>query len=258
MSELRLHIPRSWSEISEDHLVAISEMLMMVRNKYDLLVPALMIFSGIRHHTGEKVDGARWFTHPSVNHPFILDNDQLAIMANKLEYLTEISECRPIRWIRGTRARHHRMYNACFEEYLMAENYFFAYNKTKQVQYLEQLMAILYRYPWQRWSSNLINKRSHKFRKVSDGKKYAALVWYIGFRSYVQKRCKNLFSGSSGSTQNIRDYINGVIHTLNNGDITITDRMLRQPCWYALDELEQRAKIAVEEAEKLESMKKRR
>jgi len=69
-------------------------------------------------------------------------------------------------------------------------------------------------------------------------------MWYIGFRSYVPKRCKALFSvkGSTGGRPfNPREYINGMIHTLSNGDITIKDKLLSRPCWDALDELEQRA-----------------
>jgi len=256
MKELRLYVPKSWHQLSEKNLVAVSEMLMMIRSKYDLLVPALMIFSGLRFH--ELKDGEKWYKHHKTKHPFILDDDELAVMADKLEFLMEIQESNPIRWIRGNRSRHARMYNATFEEYLMAENYFFAYSQTKRVEHLENLISVIYRYPWQKWSSGNIESRSRKFRKVANCKKYAVLVWYIGFRTYVQKRCKTLFSGSGSGASNVRDYINGVIHVLNNGDITLTDRMLKQPAWYALDELEQRAKIAQEEAERIEKAKGRR
>ena len=240
MTELRLHVPKSWLELSENQLLYVASVINSMRSKYDLLIPALMQFTGIRVTDGEPVHEGAWYKHPSIKKPFILDNDQLALMADRLAYLMEINECNPVRRVRFARSRHRRLYNASFEEYLMAENYFFAYSQTFQQQHLDALISVLYRFPWQKWNSDKIEKRSRWFRKVSQEKKNAIFLWYLGFRNYVKRRCPKLFSGS-GSEPDIRAYINGVIHTLNNGDITLTDKLLKQPCWYALDELEQRA-----------------
>ena len=50
------------------------------------------------------------------------------------------------------------------------------------------------------------------------------------------------FSGEkSGRAFKPRDYINGMIHQLSNGDITLKKQLLRLPALDALDELEQRA-----------------
>lgn len=241
MTELRLTLPRSWQELTERQLLFVASVINSMRSKYDLLIPVLMQFTGIRVHPEvEQVSDGSWYRHPSLKKPFILDDDQLVIMADRLSYLMDIDECNPIRWVKLARARHRRMYNATFEEYLMCENYFFAYTKTYQPNFLECLVSVLYRLPWQRWNSDKIEKRARWFRNIHQDKKGAIFLWYLGFRNYVKRRCPKLFSGS-GSETDIRTYINGVIHTLNNGDITITDRLLKQPCWYALDELEQRA-----------------
>lgn len=247
MIALKLQIPRSWVELNNSQLLFVAGIISSIQGKYDLLIPALMEFTGLRVHKGaERVDEAVWYTHPSMKNPFLLDNDQLAVMADKLEYLMDIKECQPIRWIRMARARHYRLYNATLEEYLLTENYFFAYSKTYQVKHLENMMAILYQVPWQKFSADKVEGRSKRFQRVSIEKKNSMFIWYVGFRSYVRRRCPNLFSGSGKGLPDIRQYINGIIHTLNNGDITLTEKLLKQPAWFALDELEQRAKAAVE------------
>lgn len=248
MIALKLQIPRSWVELNNSQLLFVAGIISNIRGKYDLLIPALMEFTGLRvYKEGDRMEESGWYTHPSMKNPFILDNEQLAVMADRLEYLMDIKECHPIRWIRMARARHFRLYNASFEEYLLAENYFFAYSKTYQVQHLENMMAVLYRSPLEKFSAGKVEKRAKKFRKVSIEKKNAMFIWYVGFRSYVRRRCPNLFSDAGKGGVDVRQYVNGIIHTLNNGDITLTEKLMVQPAWSALDELEQRARIAEEQ-----------
>lgn len=258
MIALRLTLPKAWNELNSSQLRFVAAIMGSTCSRYELLIPALMQFTGIRHHEGEKVDGARWFTHPEMKNPFILENDQLTAMADKLGYLMDIQECHPLKWIRKSRARHFRLYNATFEEYLLAENYFFAYSQTYQEKHLDNMMAVLYRKPWERFNADKVEKRANYFRSVPSDKKNAMFLWYVGFRSYVRKRCPNLFSGSGKEQPDVRRYINGIIHTLNNGDITITDKLMKQPAWYALDELEQRARIYAEQEAQNQRLNSRR
>ena len=164
-------------------------------------------------------------------------------MAKQCRFLLEPAELHPLRWIRFARARHFRLYNATFDEYLMAENYYFAFIETKKPEHLDNLVAVLYRLPWHRWNANKIRGRGLWFRHADPAEKNSVFMWYTGFRAYVPKRCPHLFSGGGKKAEafNPRNYINGMVHQLTNGDITLKNKLLKQPCWDALDELEQRA-----------------
>jgi hypothetical protein len=163
-------------------------------------------------------------------------------MKRQVEFLLQPDEVHPLSRIGWAKACHFRLYNARFEQYLMAENYYFAYLETKNDEHLDNLISCLYRRPWHRWNAAKIQKRAKQFRKVDPSIKYTVFMWYIGFRSYVPKRCSSLFSGKKSKRKfNPREYINGMIHQLNNGDITIKAKLLKQSAWDALDELEQRA-----------------
>ena len=124
----------------------------------------------------------------------------------------------------------------------MAVNYYFAYVETHKEEHLNNLIAVLYRKPWHRWKSNKIRKRAKAFKKVDPAIKNLVFMWYVGFRQYVPTRCKSLFSGKKSKRPfTVPGYINGMIHQLTNGDITIKNKLLKQLAWDALDELEQRA-----------------
>lgn len=246
MKALKLILPQRWIELSNRQLVFISRLWMAGYPETDFLLKSIMLLTGLKLITGipHSTNGAMWYRHPSIKKPFLIDTDLMSDLCEKCRFLLTPDEVNPVRRIGFARARHFRLYNATFEEYLMAENYFFAFTETKKEEHLDNLIACLYRKPWQRWDAGKIQYRAKAFSKIDPAVKNAVFMWYIGFRMYVPKRCKSLFAvkgGGSGRPFNPREYINGMIHTLSNGDITIKDKLLSLPCWDALDELEQRA-----------------
>lgn len=254
--ELRLYLPKSWVEIKPRQLRFISFLFVNQTSEPEFLIKAFMFLTGlklVRTRKGKR-DGARWFKHGNLKRPFLIKPDVLSTMADKCRFLLQPGEVKPLPYIRFAKARHYRLFNCCFEEYLMAENYYFAYVQTKDPVHLDNLIAVLYRRPWQKWNAGKIQKRARKFRTLDEITKNAVFMWYIGFRTYVPKRCKTLFGGekSGGGSFNPRNYINGMIHQLTNGDITLKRELLKQPAWDALDELEQRA----QEAEQMKPKKK--
>lgn len=243
MDPLKLYIPTKSSELVADQLQYISRLYLMGYSESEFLVKALFYLTGLKLSVELKDSpGSYWCTHPSLRKPFVLDADQISELSHRCDFILQPDEVKPLSWIGFARARQYRLYNATFEEYLMAENYYFAYIETKKDEHLDNLISCLYRRPWHRWNAEKIQKRAKQFRKVDPAIKYTVFMWYIGFRSYVPKRCVNLFSGKKSKRKfNPREYINGMIHQLNNGDITIKAKLMKQSVWDALDELEQRA-----------------
>lgn len=242
--ELRINLPSRLPDLNRKQLQFVSLLFLTGYSSTEFLVKAFLFLSGIKllADRDPEPDGARWYSHESLKKPFILETDQVSEMAKRCEFLLQSDELKPFSWIGFARARQYRLYNATFEEYLMAENYYFAFVETKKDEHLDNLISCLYRRPWHRWNAEKIQKRAKQFRKVDPAIKYTVFMWYIGFRSYVPKRCTCLFSGKKSKRKfNPREYINGMIHQLNNGDITIKDKLLKQSVWDALDELEQRA-----------------
>jgi len=256
--ELHLNIPTATVQLKPKQLRAISLLLLMGYSETEFRVKALMLLAGLKLVVDMPMqpDGARWYKHRSLKNPFLMDAGQLSEMAGKCAYLLEGGEIKPLRWIRWARARHYRLYNACFEEYLMAENYYFAFMQTNDPVHLDNLMAVLYRRPWHRWNAEKIQVRAGMFNNVEPEVKNTVFMWYVGFRQLVEKQCPNLYSKKGSGKVNAREYINGMIHALNNQDITLNKKLMKQPAWDALNELEQRAIEAVKQEEAMNKHKR--
>lgn len=242
--DLRLNIPAKWIDLSPYQLWFVSLLFLCGITETEFLVKAFMNLSGLRVVRPLKPDrnGARWYKHRLLKKPVLIAPDLFVQMAESCRFLLKPDEIIPLPWLRMARARHYRLYNASLEEYLMAENYYFAYVETKKQQHLDNLISVLYRRPWHRWNASKIQKRAAIFSSLDAVTKNTVFMWYIGFRTYVPRRCRSLFSGKRSSRAfNPRSYINGMIHQLTNGDITLKKELLKQPVWNALDELEQRA-----------------
>ncbi len=243
MNGLRLTLPSRHLDLTRRQLLFVARLFLQKYSETEFLTKAFLFLSGIRIHPRHpEPDGSRWYQHRSQKKPFVLPVDLMPSLIDHCRFLLRSGEINPPRFIRLARSRHFRLYNATFEEYLMAENYFFAYLETRQEQHLSNLISVLYRYPWQRWNAARIRSRAKKFKSVDPAIRYAVWMWYVGFREYIPKRCPSLFSGRKSERPfSPREYLNALVHHLNNGDITITDRLMKRPCMEALDELEQRA-----------------
>ena len=245
MNELRLYIPTNWNQLNHKQLLFIANLYQYNTGETDFLTRALLYLTGLRMVMGKNPgNGERYFTHKNAKKQVIINSEQLAIMSEKCRFLLTINELKPLKYIRLAKARHYRLYNATLEEYLMAENYYFAYIQTREPKHLANLISVLYRRPWQRWNAEKIQQRAKKFMHLPQAKQNSVFMWYVGFRSFVPHRCPTLFKSTPAgtSTFNARVYINNIMHTLNKGDITRNNTLLKQPVWYALDELEARAK----------------
>lgn len=255
MKALRLNIPTTLLNLTQAQLIFVSRLFLMGYSEPEFLVKAFLYLSGLKLQSSNQQQlspltkgdersggGNAKFKHRSIRKSFRFDTDLLSTMAEKCRFLLDAGEIKPIRWINFARARHYRLYNATFDEYLMAENYYFAFLETRNDQHLNNLISVLYRRPWHWYNSGKIQKRATQFEKVDPAVKNSVFMWYVGFRALVPKRCPKLFSGKKPSAEfSIRNYINGMVHQLSGGNITLNKQLLKQPLWSALDELEQRA-----------------
>ncbi|WP_372775661.1 hypothetical protein [Mangrovibacterium sp.] len=242
MTALKLTIPTTLLNLTQRQLIFISRLFLMGYSETEFLIKAFLFLSNLKIVKSPGIGDDMYFKHKSIRKPTIIDTELLAQMAEKCRFLLDTEEVRPVRWINFARARHFRLYNATFGEYLMAENYYFAFVGTRKDEHLNKLMAVLYRRPWHRWNSDKIQSRAKQFAKVDPAVKNSVFMWYIGFRALVPKRCPNLFAGKKSSGDfNVRNYINGMIHQLSGGNITLNNQLMNQPVWNALDEMEQRA-----------------
>lgn len=248
MRKIDLSLPSKWDQLKPKQFLFISWLFLQRKERTDFLTRAFIFLSELKPlERPAGVDKkekqlAYWYKHRWYKKAFVITHGVMIDLVRRCEYLLEeVGEINPLKRIRFARARDRRLYNASFGEYLSAENWYFAYQSTKKEEYLDCLIAALYRPRWKRFNDAKIRKRSKFYRKVPMHVKYTVFLWYSGFRNYVKTRCPELFKESSdnGSDMNIRDHITGMIRCLNDGDITKNPILMKSPLWDGLTELNQ-------------------
>ena len=247
MQNVDLKIPVSWAEITPDQLRYLAKLFLLYSTqvKAKFLAYALIRFSGLKV-IGKK--GSGYLVRGRDSKKFTLTSRQVMNAMKRLDWLlSTVEEIRPLPRIMWTLCCHRRMYNTPFIQFLTAENFFMAYEQTRDMKYLRYLAATIYRNPGQRFNEKKVKRRSWKYSFVKDSTLFTIFLWYGGFRWYVAKECPHVFGrgGSSGGMK-VKEHIMAMIRGLTEGDVTKAREVEKVDTWDALYELDAKAKHSEE------------
>lgn len=247
MRTIDLNIPANWIDLSNKQLLFIAKLFVSDFAKYRMqfLTHVFVFFSKARLIGDPHLDFylVKFKKHKKVQLPVSL----FTSMANNLDWiLSDVTELKPLKRIFFAFPVNYRMHNTLFEQFLTAENYYIAFSETKEIKYLNMLVASLYSLPFQRFNSKKIVKRSKWFSLVSLAVKYTVFLWYTGFRTYISNECPDLFSVAPKTKKKskliIKTHIMSFVRGLTEGDVTKTNAVYKSDTWAALYELNEKAK----------------
>jgi hypothetical protein len=245
--DINLTIPTKWIELSNRQLKFVSRLFHsdFSREKNKFLAHAFLYFSGLKVYNGKKI-GAH-LVKKKGGKKFFIKTAFIAYGSSRLEWLLkEVGEIHPLKRILFSKPCSYRLYDTKFRQFLSAENWYEAFSQTKNVKYLNRLVATLYHSPGQSFNENKVVRRSWKYKFAGFETKYTVYLWYSGFRGYVGRECPDIFGSGSGGNVNIKDYIMGLIRGLTDGDVTKNESVQEAATWDALYELNAKAKQARE------------
>jgi hypothetical protein len=245
--DVNLIIPKKWIELSNKQLRFVSRLFHsdFSREKNKFLAHAFLFFSGLKIYSS-KTKGS-FLVKKKGGKKFYIKTAFIAYGANRLEWLLkEVGEIHPLRRILFTKPCSYRLYDTKFRQFLSAENWYEAFSQTKNVKYLNRLVATCYHFPGQKFNENKVISRAWKYKLVSFETKYTVYLWYSGFRGYVGQECPDIFGKGNGESVRIKDYIMGLIRGLTDGDVTKNESVQDTGIWDALYELNAKAKQAKE------------
>lgn len=245
--QINLSLPSSWADIPPKKLVRVSRWFTSGLTRQALLIRALILFTNLvplrRVPWFDRAEQRQyhWFKLHGQKH--LISDGDIHTASKRLEFLLDaVTECNPPRilWKRPN----HRLYSTRFESYLMAENYFAAFESTGKTKYLNRLSAVVL---MSRYSSKKEMLFSAVIHLVPKPRKYAIYMWYSGFRWYCKERCPHLFRIDPNAEETeFRDHILNMVRCLNKGDITRNKALMKAKTWDALDELEATCKVNLE------------
>ena len=246
MNTINLNTPTSWIELNNKQLKFVSKLFMSefasIQSRF--LTHALIFFTKIKI---KQVNSLSYRLKVPKHLSFQISTSLLLSITNLLQWLLdEVTEIKPLRSIAFAKPVHYRLHNTNFEVFLAAENYYIAFEQTKDTVHLNNLIACLYYLPLQKFNEKKIVKRGKYFSFVPIHVKYTVFLWYSGFRYLVSNKCPDLFHSNKKSSNQakliIKDHILGLIRGLTEGDVTKTNNIYKTDTWTALYELDAKAK----------------
>ncbi|NCD41653.1 MAG: hypothetical protein EOL88_06120 [Bacteroidia bacterium] len=270
-------IPSSWDEMTQSQLLAIASMVNTPLPEYEFKIKALLIFTGWKLHSlaSLRESGVVLVINKK---KYRLLPWQFNEMCRKLDFLFKETETKNgkiihinsklthnlfpyIRcgvWLQRLRPLYgpaNRLYNLTFGEYLTSDNFFRRYVATGKNEFLDKLIATLYRHQDSNYDPFSVNyrgdrrepfneftveKRVKYVKKINISTKIAIMLWFNGCIVHLAEMFPLVF-GSKGAGKDKFGSLT-IIDSLTNGDVTKSKVVREQYLWDVMVHLEQTLK----------------
>lgn len=239
MNKLSITLPKSWSELDDQQLYYIYNLIADNMSGEQIKTYCLFRFGHIKMIC-RYGDG---FLVRKEKEEYLVNAEGVTSAIQALNFLDDVPE-HPVRIseIKGHQAVDVMLQEVDFQSYLFAENLFQGFLLTQQHDMLNQMGQLLYN------SENII---------LSQAEKMNVFYWWTSLKMAFSKQFTYLFregakEGSNliGDTRSLKkkmhDQMNNQIRALTKGDITKEEQVLSMPTWRALTELDNLAREAEE------------
>lgn len=252
-NKLEISLPKSWADLNEKQLLIVSEILCIPdKTKEEIILMAFKFLSGIEIISRP---GRGIFLCRIKKKRFTIESWQISYHSKNLEWITQMPVgLRPIPSICGHKALYHTLEGTPLKMYLAAENYYQAFIHTQDPKYLVCLATVLYSGKRiKTWDDSKTKNYVMKFRNCGQYHLFSVFLWYQSIKALLSARFEYLFTPSdtdSTEVPDMRRHINSMIRSLTAGDVTKMAAVLETETWYALGELDEKAREIEEFNEK--------
>lgn len=298
MHELRInntviHFPSEWDELTRPQLEVIAGLSLM--NLQEMQFKTMLLF-----HLGdvkvEKEDAVRnpedyseilYKLKINKSSSAYLSAPQIADLANGFDFLFKRSESKdekvsisldsqltknliPYFTVEGSTyyGPSDKLFNVIFSEFIHAETNLQRFVATKEIKYLDQLIAILYRLQDSAYDADSpdfkgdrrapfndhhIEARAEKIHKLNHNVKLCIFLYYTGCQWWIQNQFPDVFSKKSKGKDDGLGFL-GLVDALTGGDVTKTGEVHKA---YLMDVMVHLQRAAVEFQKAEEKLKKK-
>lgn len=238
--KINLTLPKSWHQLTPGQFLAVSKFFLKGYTDPELLSQCFLLFSGwkpIRWRMIRREDETLFMFRAKKTKPFWISSEQFQHVARALSWITEgfgLPSETPA--IRSFVSPDLRLYNTTLEQFLMAENYLAAFLATKKENYLNSFLAVYYLRKGEKFNSNKVKSHTGRFWFVRKFRKQAALMWFVGIKSWLVVKYPYVFSTGSAPVAPDESVLN-LLSNLNGGDVTKNEMIMKSHVHEALHEL---------------------
>lgn len=283
----KYHIPSSWNELTPDQLFRIGQLSGGERTPGDFKLKALLKVTGLKVMKHREVmidDIPHYYLENEHRRVHLISIEALNEVCAAIDFMFEIdNEKNPPQWTLSSRLTRNiigpvktsrgiwygpadYLSNLITEEYIRAEVSLFHYHKTRRTEYLDKLVAAL-------WRPAAVKPTSHDIREpYDDGTvdsraviassipmevKNAILMFYEGCRKALRNKFDSASGGTAPADEDILMQFMRMISGLANNDVTKHDQVRRAPLYDTLITTDELARQQKEMEKKLSNKKKR-
>jgi hypothetical protein len=268
-------MPLKWNALTTKQIFFVMKMFMKGLKKDIFLILAICNFVKIKTAGRSKFIGSeQCYPFKKRFKKFFLSCEEIIMIKRKLYFLLQDSKLtkNPIpkfkMFLKSYYGPENNFYNITLREFIFAEMNFTSFVKSKELKYLNNIIATLWRKQVKPYKPNNVNykgdrrehfndfllfKRSRKIRFLRKYKKMAIFTFYSGCRSSLQNEFPHIFSSDNGggtkSTKNLATQMLALVRAVNSGDPTKNEKILDTNIREILGEIESAY-------EKIENIKK--
>lgn len=228
-NKIELAFPKSWIELSSEQICSIAGVLMQNRSKIDFLTRCFIILTGVTltKTVTEDPDEVTWFYFKKDGIRFRLSSDFILEAMKPISWLTEnISLCHCPK-IGNYHSPDYRLFGVTVEEYLTADNFYVAYSRTKELQWLDRLITVLFRKPSESYDGDKLSEWKKRFNKTDLSTKYGVYLWFTSVKSWLRDKYPDLYSGDQSEPCSPDETVLNLLASLNNGDVTANEMIMK-------------------------------
>lgn len=240
--DITLTLPKSWHDLREGQLEKVAGYFLKYQDKQELLTHCFLLFSGwkiIRWRMMLSTDWNYFFFKSKGKPMFRIKTDVFVALVNNLQWLMEgyrIPAYVPA--IKGFSTPNLMMYSTTTEQFLAAENYYNRFIETGDFNHLNYCLACIYSNDF---TTVDIQTAAKVISKKNLHSRFAAFIWYCGVKAWLKQKYPYVFSGNNDQGDHAPDTtILNLLSSLNEGDITRNERIMKTRMHEAFHELNQK------------------
>lgn len=247
---LHIVLPEAWDQLTEPQLNYVSRLLLNDMPEVELLIRCFLNFTGIKllHQDPQLINGEMCYLFKkSGTGKFNLDVDIVTTITNRLSWITsEITLFKNPAHIRNYNGCHYKLYALTLEEWLIADQMYVGFAKTKDFKFIDNMLAVLYKKEGETWNSSAkLSSRAKRFTRIKPEVKYSIILWYTSAKIWLKAKYPYLFAeGDSTAQQSANDYVMGLLTALNEGDVTHNPQIKATECHEVFYELNRKIEKA--------------
>jgi hypothetical protein len=248
MSELNLTLPAGWHELTEKQLDYFAILLLNKVPEPELLARCFMRFSGlclVRQNPIIIQDALCYLYKKKKCGEHWINIGLFADMVSSLEWLLEDVKLfkNPVK-IGALIGCNYKLFGISLEEYLIADQMYLSYAHTNNVEYLDRMIAVLYRRKSDRWNEGKkLSRWVRRFSQISLHRKYVVYLWFTGVKAWIIETYPYIFQSSGGESQSSTQLVMSILAALNLGDISKNPEIKRTEVHEALDMLNRKCEV---------------